>query len=85
MKKLILATAIILGLGGIANANTTTTNTSYDDCMAKIIISQEVLPSTVIVNQPGVLTTVRFYTQDSKSVLITCSKDKMVIVQSNYQ
>ena len=85
MKKLILATAIILGLGGIANANTTTTNTSYDDCMAKIIISQEVLPTTVIVNQPGVLTTVRFYTQDSKSVLITCSKDKMVIVQSNYQ
>ena len=85
MKKLILATAIILGLDGIANANTTTTNTSYDDCMAKIIISQEVLPSTVIVNQPGVLTTVRFYTQNSKSVLITCSKDKMVIVQSNYQ
>lgn len=87
MKKLLLTTAIILGLGGTgkADSNTTTTNTSYDDCMAKVIVSQEVLPSKVIVNQPGVLTTVRLFTQDRKSLLITCFIDKMVIVQSNYQ
>ena len=83
MNKLLITTATLIGLSLNVEANpTTTTNTSYDDCMAKVILSSEVLPSKVVVNQPGVLTTVRFYTQDSKSVLITCSKDKMVIVQS---
>ena len=88
MKKLLTATALAAMVATSAMAEvekTVTQAVSYNTCIQKVNDFMAVLPSNVIANQPGVLTTVRILTQDNKSLVVTCTADKMVIVQSTFR
>ena len=88
MKKLLTATALAAMVATTAQAEvekTVTQAVSYNTCIQKVNDFMAVLPSNVIANQPGVLTTVRILTQDNKSLVVTCTADKMVIVQSTFR
>ena len=83
-----LAILLITGIASFAQAEvekTVTQTVSYNTCIQKVNEFMAVLPSNVIANQPGVLTTVRILTQDNKSLLVTCTANKMVIVQSTFR
>jgi hypothetical protein len=88
MKKLLTAIALLTAVSTTAQADvekTVTQAVSYNTCIQKVKDFMAVLPSNVIANQPGVLTTVRILTQDDKSLLVTCTANKMVIVQSTFR
>ena len=88
MKKAILTAAALIAISTTAQAEvekTVTQAVSYNTCIQKVNDFMAVLPSNVIANQPGVLTTVRILTQDNKSLVVTCTADKMVIVQSTFR
>ena len=88
MKKAILTAAALIAISTTAQAEvekTVTQEVSYNTCIQKVNDFMAVLPSNVIANQPGVLTTVRILTQDNKSLVVTCTADKMVIVQSTFR
>jgi len=88
MKKTILTAAALIAISTTAQAEvekTLTQAVSYNTCIQKVNTLMAVLPSNVIANQPGFLTTVRILTQDNKSLLFTCTADKMVIVQSTFR
>ena len=88
MKKAILTAAALIAISTTAQAEvekTVTKAVSYNTCIQKVNDFMAVLPSNVIANQPGFLTTVRILTQDNKSLVVTCTADKMVIVQSTFR
>ena len=88
MKKTIFTAAALIAISTTAQAEvekTLTQAVSYNTCIQKVNTLMAVLPSNVIANQPGFLTTVRILTQDNKSLLFTCTADKMVIVQSTFR
>ena len=88
MKKAILTAAALIAISTSAQAEvekTVTQAVSYNTCIQKVNDFMAVLPSNVIANQPGVLTTVRILTQDNKSLVVTCTANKMVIVQSTFR
>ena len=88
MKKLLTAIALLTAVSTTAQADvekTVTQEVSYNACIQKVNDFMAVLPSNVIANQPGVLTTVRILTQDNKSLVVTCTANKMVIVQSTFR
>ena len=87
MKKTLATIAIAL-FATTAQAEvekTVTKAVSYNTCIQKVKDFMAVLPSNVIANQPGFLTTVRILTQDNKSLVVTCTANKMVVIQSTFR
>ena len=88
LNKLVYALFALVLMMSAAKAEvekTVTQEVSYNACIQKVNDFMAVLPSNVIANQPGVLTTVRILTQDNKSLVVTCTANKMVIVQSTFR
>ena len=88
LNKMVYALFALVLMMSAAKAEvekTVTQEVSYNACIQKVNDFMAVLPSNVIANQPGVLTTVRILTQDNKSLVVTCTANKMVIVQSTFR